>query len=86
MGHSVETHLAAKNLSAEALNSEKAFWKKKLQEAEAKLKEIKDSEESIVQFEKSARTTLDEQRKRMRDNILTEILHLMKELFDVDPF
>jgi len=41
--------------------------------AEEKLKYIKDTEDTIMQYEKQARTTLDEQRKRMRDNILGEI-------------
>jgi outer membrane protein len=43
------------------------------QAADAKLKNIKETEDTIVQFERQARTTLDEQRRRMRDNILTEI-------------
>lgn len=59
----------------QAVSAEERDKRKKA--AEAKLKEIKDSEESIVQFEKSARTTLDEQRKRMRDNILTEIRNVI---------
>ena len=46
---------------------------KRKQAAEAKLKSIKDTEDTVVQFERQARTTLDEQRRRMRDNILTEI-------------
>ena len=41
--------------------------------AEEKLKGIKEAEDRTVQFERQARTTLDEQRRRMRDNILTEI-------------
>jgi outer membrane protein len=46
---------------------------KRKQAAEAKLKSIKDTEDTVVQFERQARTTLDEQRRRMRDNILTEV-------------
>lgn len=46
---------------------------KRKRAAEGKLKDIKDAEETILQFERSARTTLDEQRRRMRDNILAEI-------------
>jgi Skp family chaperone for outer membrane proteins len=41
--------------------------------AEAKFKQIRDSEEQITQYERQARTTLDEQRKRMRDSIVEEI-------------
>jgi Skp family chaperone for outer membrane proteins len=41
--------------------------------AEDKLKQIKDLEEQITQYERQARTTLDEQKKRMRDSILEEI-------------
>jgi len=46
---------------------------KRKQAAEAKLKNIKESEEAVVQFERQARTTLDEQKRRMRDNIVNEI-------------
>src|SRR5581483_690207 len=38
--------------------------------AEDKLKDIKDQEDNIRQFETQAQTTLQEQRRRMRDNIL----------------
>lgn len=41
--------------------------------AEDKFKQIKDSEDAITQYERQARTTLDEQRKRMRDSIVEEI-------------
>jgi outer membrane protein len=46
---------------------------KRKKSAEDKLKEIKEAEGNINTFERQARTTIDEQRKRMRDNILTEI-------------
>jgi len=46
---------------------------KRKKTAEDKLKYIKDTEDTIGQYERQARTTLDEQRKRMRDNILAEI-------------
>jgi outer membrane protein len=46
---------------------------KRKQAAEAKLKNIKETEEAVVQFERQARTTLDEQKRRMRDNIVSEI-------------
>ena len=43
------------------------------QAAEAKLKSIKETQDTVVQFERQARTTLDEQRRRMRDKVLEEI-------------
>ena len=46
---------------------------KRKKSAEDKLKQIKDSEDAIAQYERQARTTLDEQRKRMRDSIVEEI-------------
>ena len=55
----------------QAVSSEQRDKRKKL--AEDKLKQIKESEDSIGQYERQAKATLDEQRKRMRDNILGEI-------------
>lgn len=55
----------------QAVSSEERDKRKKT--AEAKLKDIKEAEETIGQFERQARTTLDEQRRRMRDNVLGEI-------------
>ena len=46
---------------------------KRKKTAEDKFKQIKDSEDAIQQYERQARTTLDEQKKRMRDSILDEI-------------
>src|ERR1035441_5457842 len=46
---------------------------KRKKSAEDKLKQIKESEEAISQYERQARTTLEEQRKRMRDSIVEEI-------------
>jgi outer membrane protein len=46
---------------------------KRKKAAEDKLKEIKDSEASIQQFEQQARARLSEQSLRMRDNLLAEI-------------
>lgn len=45
--------------------------------AESKLKEIRESEERIATFRRQALTTLDEQKKRMRDNILAEIKNIV---------
>ena len=59
----------------QAVSAEERDKRKKA--ADTKLKELKDTEETIVQFEKQARTTLDEQRQRMRDNILAEIRNLV---------
>jgi len=41
--------------------------------AEAKLKDLRETKETIDQFERQARTTLEEQRRRMRDKVLGEI-------------
>ena len=41
--------------------------------AEDKFKQIKESEDTIAQYERQARTTLDEQRKRMSAKIVEEI-------------
>jgi Skp family chaperone for outer membrane proteins len=46
---------------------------KRKEAAETKLKEIKQSEETIVQFERSAKEQLDGQNRRMRENIIKEI-------------
>ena len=46
---------------------------KRKKSAEEKFKQIKESEDAIGQYERQARTTLDEQRKRMRDSIVEEI-------------
>jgi outer membrane protein len=55
----------------QALSTDEREKRKKA--AEDKLKSIKDSEDTIAQYERQARTTLDEQRRRMRDNIVGEI-------------
>lgn len=62
-------------LLGEANNQTLSFEEreKRKKSAEDKLKQIKDSEEAIAQYERQARTTLDEQRKRMRDSIVEEI-------------
>ena len=46
---------------------------KRKKAAEDKFKQIKESEDAIGQYERQARTTLDELRKRMRDTIVEEI-------------
>ena len=62
-------------LLGEANNQTLSFEEreKRKKSAEDKLKQIKDSEEDITRYERQARTTLDEQRKRMRDSIVEEI-------------
>jgi outer membrane protein len=62
-------------LLSEANNQTLSFEEreKRKKSAEDKLKQIKDSEDGIAQYERQARTTLDEQRKRMRDSIVEEI-------------
>lgn len=46
---------------------------KRKKTAEDKLKQLKDLEDTIVQYERQARTTLVEQNQRMRSNIIGEI-------------
>ncbi len=65
---------AANDQSASADEREKS---KKA--ADAKLKYLKDTEESILQYEKQARTTLDEQKRRTIEKILAEIRALVAE-------
>ena len=62
-------------LLTEANNQTLSFEEreKRKKTAEDKLKQIKDSEEQITQYERQARTTLEEQKKRMRDSIVEEI-------------
>jgi outer membrane protein len=46
---------------------------KRKKSAESKLREIKEIETQVTQFDRTARTTLSEQQRRMRDAILREI-------------
>ena len=55
----------------QAVSAEEREKRKK--SAETSLLEAKRMEESINQFERTARSTLEEQQRRMRDNILEEI-------------
>src|SRR5215470_18720649 len=50
---------------------------KRKKTAEDKLKAIKETEDTISQYERQSRSTLDEQRRRMRDNILVEIRNVL---------
>jgi outer membrane protein len=50
---------------------------KRKKAAEDKLKQLKDLEDTIVQYDRQARTTLIEQKDRMRNNILTEIRNIV---------
>ncbi|HEU0040555.1 MAG TPA: OmpH family outer membrane protein [Verrucomicrobiae bacterium] len=54
-----------------AVSAEEREKRKKA--AETKLKDIQEAQETLGQFERQARTTLDEQMRRMRDNVLGEI-------------
>jgi outer membrane protein len=51
---------------------------KRKKSAEDKLKQIKDAEDSVNQYDRQARSILDEQRKRMRDTIVDEIRSTVK--------
>ena len=59
----------------QAASSEERDKRKK--NAEAKLLEIKEIEQNVTQFDRQSRTTLGEQQKHMRDNILREIRELI---------
>lgn len=50
---------------------------KRKKNAETKLLEIKEIEQSVQQFDRQSRTTLAEQQRRMRDNILKEIREII---------
>lgn len=52
---------------------------KRKQAAEKKLLEVRELEQTIQQFERQARTTLDEKRRRMRDTILKEIRQVITD-------
>jgi len=62
--------------SSQTLSLEEREKRKK--SAEEKFKQVKDAEDAIAQYERQARTTLDEQRKRMRDKIVEEIRATLK--------
>ena len=68
----------------QALSSDERDRRKK--SAEDKLKFIKDTEDSISQYERQARSTLDEQKRRMRDNILGEIRNVLNAIAKSDGF
>ncbi len=55
----------------QAVSAEEREKRKK--SAEGKLKQLKELQDTIEQFTRQARTTLDEQRLRMRNNLLGEI-------------
>ncbi|HMP82397.1 MAG TPA: OmpH family outer membrane protein, partial [Verrucomicrobiota bacterium] len=55
----------------QALSTE--IREKRKAEAETKLRELRTTEENLVQFERQARITLEDQNRRMRNNIIDEI-------------
>jgi outer membrane protein len=61
--------------SDQAVSSDERERRKK--SAEDKLKYIKETEDTITQYERQARNTLEEQKSRMRDNILGEIRNVL---------
>jgi outer membrane protein len=50
---------------------------KRKKTAESKLLEIKELEQNLTQFDRQSRTTLEEQQRRMRENILAEIKNVV---------
>ena len=59
----------------QAVASEERDKRKKA--AESKLLEIKELEQNLAQFDRQSRTTLEEQQRRMRENILGEIRNVI---------
>jgi outer membrane protein len=51
---------------------------KRKKAAEDKLKQIKEAEDNVTQYDRQARSILEEQRKRMRDSIVEEIRSTVK--------
>jgi len=56
----------------QAVSSDEREKRKKT--AESKLLEIKELEQNLTQFDRQSRTTLEEQQRRMRENILSDAL------------
>jgi len=69
--HSEEYQKLLASASDQAVSEEERERRK--QSAEAKLKQMRDLQDSIAQFERQARATIEEQRNRMRNNLLGEI-------------
>lgn len=61
--------------SDQAISAEEREKRQKL--AEDKLKKVKEAEESLVSYEKTARSTYEERIRRMHDNILEEIRNVL---------
>lgn len=59
---------------------------KRQRAAEDKLKDVKDQQDNIVQFERGSSTTLEEKRHRMRDNIISEIRTTITALAKTDGY
>ena len=66
---------AVDGASDQAVSAEEREKRKK--SADAKLLDLKDLEQTIGTFDRQSRTTLDEQMRRMRDNILAEIRNVV---------
>ena len=62
---------ALERANEQAVSSEEKDKRKKA--AEAKLGEMNELESTINQFDRQASTTIDEQKRRMRDSVLSEI-------------
>ncbi len=68
----------------QAVSSDEREKRKK--SGESKLLEMKELEQTIDQFDRQSRTTLDEQRRRMRDNILKQIQVVINGLAKASNF
>ena len=54
--------------------------------AEDKLKELREDERTITQFQRQASTTIEEQQRRMRDNILEEVDAIITSMAKADNY
>jgi len=59
---------------------------KRKRAAEDKIKDLRDQEDNITQFERGSRTTLDEQLRRTRDNIVSDIRTVISARAKADGF
>jgi len=59
---------------------------KRKRSAEEKLKYIKETEDTILAYEKNARSTMDEKQRRMRESILGEIRSVLNSKAKKDGF
>lgn len=70
-----EYQTLAATAADQAVSAEERERRKK--NAEDRLKQLRDARENMAQYERQARVTLEEQGKRVRENLLTEIRNVV---------